>query len=36
VVEVAEAASADCEPVVAARCATAGELRRLSWQRLPP
>ena len=36
VVEVAEPASADCEPVVAARCATAGELRRLSWQRLPP
>lgn len=36
VVQVAETVSADCEPVVAARCAMAGELRRLSWQRLPP
>ena len=36
VVEVAEATQMECEPLVAVRCATAGELRRLSWQRLPP
>lgn len=36
VIEVAEAVVGDCEPVVAdIRCATTGELRRLSWQRLP-
>jgi hypothetical protein len=36
VVEVAEAPGGDCEPLLAgARCAIAGEMRRLSWQRLP-
>lgn len=34
-VEVGEAVGEDCEPLGVARCATAGELRRLSWQRLP-
>jgi type II secretory pathway component PulK len=36
VVELAESAGADCEPAVTGvRCARMGQLRRLSWQRLP-
>ena len=36
VVELAVSTGADCEPVSpGVRCAQAGELRRLSWQRLP-
>lgn len=34
-VEVSGATGSDCQPLTAARCAAAGELRRLSWQRLP-
>jgi len=36
VVEVAGSIGTDCEPLIAGvRCAVAGELRRLAWQRLP-
>jgi Tfp pilus assembly protein PilX len=36
VVESSAAPGADCEPIVpGVRCAVMGELRRLSWQRLP-
>jgi hypothetical protein len=35
-VEVSGSLGTDCEPlIVGVRCAVAGELRRLSWQRLP-
>ena len=36
VITAADAVATDCEPLVSGlRCAQAGELRRLSWQRVP-